>query len=147
MFSHFNNLVGQSPMIRDGAWWFVIHLKDWGVLPLNKHWGFLVLVFGCPTAYGVPWPGISPSHSCDLCCSCSNARSLTHCAGLGIEPSSQCSRDTANPVAPPWELRDIVFLSSYKRLNNSWGSLGHFSFNTQPGSKYIFQALESSAFL
>ena len=32
------------------------------------------------------------------------ARTLTHCAGLGIEPSSQNCRDTADPTAPQWEL-------------------------------------------
>ena len=29
----------------------------------------------------------NPSHSCDLCHSCSNAKSLTHCARPGIEPT------------------------------------------------------------
>ena len=40
-----------------------------------------------------------PSHSCDLCYGCGDVRSLTHCAGLGIEPASQCSQDAADPVA------------------------------------------------
>ena len=48
--------------------------------------------------------GSDPSHSCDLSCSSSSAGSLTHCAGLGIEPASQGSQDTANPIAPQWEL-------------------------------------------
>ena len=34
----------------------------------------------------VPMPGIKSEHSCDLHHSCSNARSLTQCAGPGIEP-------------------------------------------------------------
>ena len=41
-----------------------------------------------------------PSCSCDLGLSYSNARPLTHCAGLGIEPVSQCSKHTAGPVVP-----------------------------------------------
>ena len=36
-----------------------------------------------------PGQGSDPSCSWDLCCSCSNAGSLTHCAGLGIKPASQ----------------------------------------------------------
>ena len=36
--------------------------------------------------------------SCHLSCSCSNAGSLTHCAGLGIEPASQHSRDAIYSV-------------------------------------------------
>ena len=32
------------------------------------------------------------------------ASSLSHSARVGIEPASWCSRATANPVAPPWEL-------------------------------------------
>ena len=44
--------------------------------------------------------GSDPNHNCDLRHSYSNAGSLTHTAGLGIEPASQCSRDTSNPVAP-----------------------------------------------
>ena len=38
------------------------------------------------------------SRSCDLRCSGGNARSLTHCAGLGMEPVSQGSRDTTDPI-------------------------------------------------
>ena len=44
-----------------------------------------------------------PVWGSDLSCifhrshSCSNTGSLTHCAGLGIEPVSPCSRDAAHP--------------------------------------------------
>ena len=31
--------------------------------------------------------GLNLSLSCDLCCSCSNTRLFTHCAGQGIEPT------------------------------------------------------------
>ena len=36
------------------------------------------------------------SHCCDLRSTCGNAGAWTHCAGLGIEPASQGSRDTAD---------------------------------------------------
>ena len=39
--------------------------------------------------------GSDLSHSSDLHCSCGHARSLTHCAGWGMEPASQGSRDAA----------------------------------------------------
>ena len=45
-----------------------------------------------------PSQGLDPSHSCDACCSCGNAGSLTHCAWPGTEPASQCSRDTTSPI-------------------------------------------------
>ena len=51
-----------------------------------------------------PGQGSDPRCSCDLCCSCGNARSITHCLGLRIKPVCQDSRDTANPVEPKQEL-------------------------------------------
>ena len=61
--------------------------------------------FGPPVAYEVR-PGIRSNCTCSLHSgSCGNARSLTHCARLGIEPASQCSQDTANPTALQQELR------------------------------------------
>ena len=36
---------------------------------------------------------------------------LTHCPGLGIEPASQRSRDTANPIVPQQELWGVDFFS------------------------------------
>ena len=63
--------------------------------------------------YRVPRPGIrsrDPSHTCNLCQNCSNIRSLTHCAWPGIEPVSQCSRDTAHPVAPTVGTPFFLFL-------------------------------------
>ena len=38
----------------------------------------------------------------------SNAVSLTHCARLGIEPASQCSRD--NPIVPWQDLQQYLLL-------------------------------------
>ena len=47
--------------------------------------------------------------SCDLRQSCSNAGSLTHCAGPGIKPASQHSQDAADPAAPQQELPKRFF--------------------------------------
>ena len=58
--------------------------------------------------------GPDPSHSCDLSHSCSNARSLTHCARLGIEPANQCSQDAADPIVPQQEL--LIFLIAIKYI-------------------------------
>ena len=40
-----------------------------------------------------------------------NAGSLSHCAGPGIGPSSQCSQDAANPAVPQRELLVSQFFS------------------------------------
>ena len=48
-----------------------------------------------------------PSHTCGLCHSCSNSRSLAHYARLGIKHVSQCCRNAANPVVPQQELWNI----------------------------------------
>ena len=56
--------------------------------------------------------GSDLSHHCNLSCNCRNARSLTHCAGLGIEPASQDSQDAADPVAPWQELQEMLTLGS-----------------------------------
>ena len=53
--------------------------------------------------------GSDPSYSCDLCCSCSNAGSLTCCAGPGIEPVSQHGVDA---IAPQQELQILMFNDS-----------------------------------
>ena len=55
--------------------------------------------------------GSDPSYSCNLKCSCSNAGLLTHCARPGIEPVSQCSQDTVNPIEPRREFRNAGFLT------------------------------------
>ena len=48
--------------------------------------------------------GSDPSHSCDLHHGYGDTGSATHCAGPGIKPVSQCSRDATDPVAPQREL-------------------------------------------
>ena len=53
---------------------------------------FSLFFFGHPRHLEFPSQGSDPSHSCHLCCSCGNARSLTHCAGLEMEPLFQLQR-------------------------------------------------------
>ena len=53
--------------------------------------------------------GSDLGHSCDPSYSCSNTRSLTHCARQGIEPVPQCSQDAAESIVPQGELQDTMF--------------------------------------
>ena len=59
----------------------------------------------------LPGQGSDPSCSHRPGHGCANARSLTHCAGLEIEPASQCSQDTADPTAPQREFQNFPFCS------------------------------------
>ena len=54
--------------------------------------------------------GSDPTRSLNLSHHDSNARSLTHCARLGIEPAPQSSQGAVDPVAPQQELH-ITFIS------------------------------------
>ena len=58
------------------------------------------------------FPGQGSDLSCsgDLSLSYGNARSLTYRAGPGIEPESQHSQDTTNPIVPQWELLYYCFV-------------------------------------
>ena len=62
-------------------------------------------------SWPMEFPGQGPdlSSSCDLSCSCSNTRSLTHCARLGMEPVSQCFQDATDRIAPQQELQFFPF--------------------------------------
>ena len=73
---------------------------------------FFFFLFAAPWHMELASQGLDVSSSCDLNCWCSKARSLTHSARLGIEPTSQCSQDAANPVSPQWELPDAFFFLS-----------------------------------
>ena len=48
-----------------------------------------------------------PSQGSDPCCCYNHTGSLTHCAGLGIAPVSQHSKDTADPAVPQQELPNL----------------------------------------
>jgi len=82
---------------------------------------FLFSFFGGATPRHTEFPDqkLGPSHSHDLSCSCSNDRSLTHCAGQGIESLSQCFQDAANPLVPQQELRQGQILNLLHRIKNS----------------------------
>lgn len=71
---------------------------------------FCFLVFGLPSAYGFPGPGVDPSQSYELYHSYGNAGCLTHCAGLGIEPAPQSSTDATDVVASQQDLQDMHVL-------------------------------------
>ena len=68
------------------------------------------------TSWHMEFLGQKPDLSCrcDLHChSCSNARSLTPCAKVGIEPASQGASDTADRVAPQQELQELSSLETF----------------------------------
>ena len=65
---------------------------------------FFLLLLATLQHMEFPGKGSDLSCRCSLCCSCGNAGFLTHCAGLGMETTSHCSRDTADPVSPQREL-------------------------------------------
>ena len=62
------------------------------------------LLLAAPWHVEFPGQGSVPIHSCNLCCSCGGAGSLTRCAGSGMEPVSRCCRDIAGSIASQWEL-------------------------------------------
>ena len=57
-----------------------------------------IFLLATPWHMELPGQGSDPSHSFDLNHSCDNARSLTHCAGLGVKPESQCSQMPLIPL-------------------------------------------------
>ena len=73
---------------------------------------FFFFFFGFPLHIEFIGPVSYLSHSCHLGHSYSNTGSLTHCAGPGIEPTSQCSQDTTDPIAPQQELPVCIFYAT-----------------------------------
>ena len=76
--------------------------------PFGHVWRLFFFFLAAPWYTGFLGQGSDPSQSCNLCCC--NAGSLTHCAELGIEPASQCSRDTSDPIAPQQELQETFLI-------------------------------------
>ena len=92
------------------------YLALWVLIPERQlGWKLFFFFFGCPRAYGFPRPGIRSGHCC-------NSRSLTHCVGLGVEPASQCSRDTSDLIGPQQELLDGTFIISCKNPSLTFSS-------------------------
>ena len=61
--------------------------------------------------------GLDRSHNPEPSRSYSNTGSLTHCAGPGIEPSSQRFQDVADPIVPRWELLEFFDIRCLSVLN------------------------------
>ena len=70
--------------------------------------------------------GSDPSRSCNLSCSGGHARSLTHCAGPGIEPASQCPQEAADPIAPQCELHILLLFMPLASSGNFQGAGGRY---------------------
>ena len=69
---------------------------------------FVVLfIFGCPD--GTPGPVIRFKLQLHYAAAAATLDPLTHCAGLGIEPTSWRCRDTADPIVSQWEPRGPCF--------------------------------------
>ena len=66
---------------------------------------FLFSFLTTPLHVEFPGQGSDLRYSCNPSCSCGNAGSSIHCAGLGIEPVSHCSKDATDSVAPQWKFR------------------------------------------
>ena len=64
--------------------------------------------------------GTDRIHSCRLSCHCSNAGSLTHCAGPGIEPVSQHSQDNADPIVPQQECLKVFIINVFWILSDTF---------------------------
>ena len=65
-----------------------------------------VLFFGHQRHMKLLGQGSDPSHSCDPSHNCSNdAKSLAHCAELGIKPASQPSQGADDPILPQQKLQ------------------------------------------
>ena len=100
---------------RMGVWAPVLYMHTWHIARSTTSMVFIscyyCLLFWPPHGiWKFPGQGSDLSHSCDLHQSCSNTRSLTHCAKPGMELVSQCSRDTNNPAALPQELLLLLLL-------------------------------------
>ena len=87
---------------------------------------FFCLIFGHPTAYGAPRPGIRWSYRCNLSHNFGNLGSSTHCAGRGsnLQPSA--------PNTPLIPLRHSGS-SSICSLREIWAGLEPWEPSTQMG--------------
>ena len=54
--------------------------------------------------------GQNPSWSCSLCYSCSNARSLTQCMGLGLNQHLHRHKPDHRLTVPQWELFKFLYI-------------------------------------
>ena len=87
-----------------GSFKFLLIKSGFVLFCFQKLSGSVVLIFffsflATPQHMEFPGQGSDPSHSCNPGCCCNNMRPLTHCAGPGIKPVSQRTRDSTNPTA------------------------------------------------
>ena len=95
---------------------FTVALFDTGLLKWGGTWstdtkGMRMLRLEYFSFLFFFWPpcGIWSSQARDQI-QATDARSLTHCAALGSEPSSPCCRDATDQITPQQELLDWVIL-------------------------------------
>ena len=93
---------------------------------------FFFFLFGCPHSI---WKflglGLNPSPSCNLCHSCNNDRSLTHCTGLGMEPvPPQRQANSLNHCATAGTPQFPGLINSFFRVKLN--SIASFSVSTSP---------------
>ena len=84
-----------------------------GFVTTEPQWELFFFSFpflAAPWHVELPGQGSDPSRSCDLCCTCGNTGSLSHCAEPGIKPMLRCSQDIAHPIVPQQELQGTPFL-------------------------------------
>ena len=78
--------------------------------PIAPQWELLFVCFLAAWWHmEFPGQGSDPSQSHELSHSCGNTASLSHCAGPGITPSTQCFQDAADPTEPQQELLCFCF--------------------------------------
>ena len=70
---------------------------------------FFFFFFWLPLAYGIPGPGIRSEPQLQPMPQVWQCWALSHCAGLGMEPVSQRSRDDADPATLQLELLICAF--------------------------------------
>ena len=100
---HRGPVAKQAPAHR---FWAGIYLWGHTGQRITQHAGktFFFPFFGRPAAMAFPGQGSDQSHSFHLGRNFSDTRSLTHCAGPGIEPGCQRFHDAANSTMPQREL-------------------------------------------
>lgn len=76
----------------------------------SERFVFFFLLFGAPHGkWKFPGQGSDLSYILTYITAVATPDPLTQCAGLWMEPASQCCRDSTNPVVPQRELLNTLF--------------------------------------